>query len=144
LTRSVEFPKVALLAHRTRTRPGWTGAATATAETCSRDVNLATWMTSAWRSPGFRRRVRALHRVAERSRASVCIEAHWWPGLNDAPESAVVDVWPAQTEPRWARCPASDFWELLGATRAQTSGLARCHGAAGELQHEYVQKPGCL
>eukprot|EP00964_Phaeocystis_antarctica_P030602 scaffold17303_cov39-Phaeocystis_antarctica.AAC.1 len=38
----------------------------------------------------------------------------------------------AQTEPRWARCPASDFVELLGATRAQTSGLARCHGAAGE------------
>eukprot|EP00964_Phaeocystis_antarctica_P045439 scaffold26162_cov72-Phaeocystis_antarctica.AAC.2 len=26
---------------------------------------------------------------------------------------------------------ASDFVELLGATRAQTSGLARCHGAAG-------------
>jgi len=26
-------------------------------------------------------------------------------------------------------CPASDFVELLGATRAETSGLARCHGA---------------
>ena len=36
----------------------------------------------------------------------------------------------------------SDFWELLGATRAQTSGLARFHGAVGELQHEYVQKTG--
>ena len=43
-----------------------------------------------------------------------------------------------------ARCPASDFVELLGATRAQTSGLARCHGAAGELHNGYVQKTGCL
>ena len=34
--------------------------------------------------------------------------------------------------------------ELLGATRAQTSGLARCHGAAGELHNGYVQKTGCL
>jgi hypothetical protein len=34
----VEFPKVALLAHGKRTRPKWTAAATATAETCSRDL----------------------------------------------------------------------------------------------------------
>ena len=32
-------------------------------------------------------------------------------------------------------CPASDFVELLGATRAETSELARCHGAADELQN---------
>jgi len=41
-------------------------------------------------------------------------------------------------------CPASDFVELLGATRAETSGLARCHGAADELQNGCVQKTGCL
>jgi hypothetical protein len=36
--------------------------------------------------------------------------------------------------------------ELLGATRAETSGLARCHGAADELQNRRrcVQKTGCL
>jgi len=28
--------------------------------------------------------------------------------------------------------------ELLGATRAQTSGLAQYHGAAGELRNGYV------
>ena len=28
--------------------------------------------------------------------------------------------------------------ELLGATRAETSGLARCHGAADELQNACV------
>ena len=49
---------------------------TAPAETCSRDINLSTLMTSARRSPGFRRWVRALHRVVERSQASVCIDAH--------------------------------------------------------------------
>jgi hypothetical protein len=41
-------------------------------------------------------------------------------------------------------CAASDFVELLGATRAETSGLARCHGAAGELQNGCVQNTGCL
>ena len=41
-------------------------------------------------------------------------------------------------------CPASDFVELLGATRAETSGLARCHGAADEIQNGCVQKTGCL
>ena len=41
-------------------------------------------------------------------------------------------------------CAASDFVELLGATRAETSGLARCHGAADELQNGCVQKTGCL
>ena len=32
--------------------------------------------------------------------------------------------------------------ELLGATRAQTSGLARCHGAAGELQNGSADASG--
>ena len=51
----------------------------------------------------------------------------------------MVDVQTSQTEPLWARCPAaSDFVELLGATRAQTSGLAQYHGAAGELRDGYV------
>jgi hypothetical protein len=38
----------------------------------------------------------------------------------------VVDVRPAQTEPRWAHCPASDFVELLGAVRF---GARRWHAA---------------
>ena len=37
-------------------------------------------------------------------------------------------------------CPASDFVELLGATRAETSGLARCHEATDEPQNGCVQK----
>ena len=45
-----------------------------------------------------------------------------------SPESTVVDVRPAQAQPRWA----------------DTSGLARCHGAADELQNGCVQKTGCL
>jgi len=32
--------------------------------------------------------------------------------------------------------------ELLGAARAQTSGLARCHGAAGELQNGSADASG--
>ena len=40
----------------------------------------------------------------------------------------MVDVRPAQAQPRWA----------------DTSGLARCHGAADELQNGCVQKTGCL
>ena len=43
---------------------------------------------------------------------------------------------------------ASDFVELLRAGRhaalSETSGLARCHGAADELQNGCVQKTGCL
>jgi hypothetical protein len=37
-------------------------------------------------------------------------------------------------------CPASDFVELLGATRAETSGLARCHEATDEPQNGCAQK----
>ena len=34
-------------------------------------------------------------------------------------------------------CPASDFVEMLGATRAETSGLVRCHGEVfkGDIRH---------
>jgi hypothetical protein len=53
--------KVALLAYGKRTRPRWAAAATATAETCSRDLNnLSTRMTSARRSLGSLRRLRDL------------------------------------------------------------------------------------
>ena len=86
---------VALLAHGTRTRPVWTGAATATAETCSRDANLSTCMddfgvtiarcpaagASSSQSGGTQSSF-SLHQSALMARR----------GLNDAPESTVVDV----------------------------------------------------
>ena len=62
-TRSVEFPKVALLARRVRTRRRWTTDATATATTCSREQNPSSRISSARRTPGFQSRVRALHGV---------------------------------------------------------------------------------
>jgi len=75
-TRSVEFPKVALLAHGKRTRPRWTAAATATAETCSRDLNLSTLMTSARRSLGSLRRLRDLSWNGGAQLSSRCVESH--------------------------------------------------------------------
>jgi hypothetical protein len=75
-TRSVEFPKVALLAHGKRTRPRWTAAATATAETCSRYLNLSTRMTSARRSLGSLRRQRDLLWSSGAQLSSRSVEAH--------------------------------------------------------------------
>ena len=62
-----------------------------------------------------------------------------------SPESTVWSTYTTGTSSTsLGSCPASDFVELLGATRAETSGLARCHGASVELQNGCVQKTGCL
>ena len=90
------------------------------------EQTLSSRISSARRSPGFRRRVRALYGVAERSPAWASVGAHQWPGRSAASGITVIDVRSAQTHSRWAHDPATDFVELLvGATRADTSGLAR-------------------
>ena len=85
------------------------------------EQTLSSRISSARRSPGFRRRVRALHGVAERSPAWASVGAHQWPGRSAASGITVidVDVRSAQTHSRWARCPATDFVELLGARSVQ-------------------------
>jgi hypothetical protein len=111
-TRSVEFPKVALLAQPWEAHVAyrWTAAARpATAETCSpRDLNLSTRMTSARRSLGSLRRLRDLSWSAEwRGAAELQMRrsALMTPELNAWPESTVADVQPAQAQPRWALVP---------------------------------------
>jgi len=123
--------------------PRWTAAATATAETCSRDLNLSTRMTSA------RRCIARFAAPAERSflerrgaaelqirRSALMTRAQRLAGEHCGRRTT------GTSSTSLGSCPASDFVELLGATRAETSGLARCHGAADELQNGRVQKTG--
>ena len=81
-SRSVEFLKVALLAHRALTWRRWTAEATSTVATCSQEQNPSSRIPpgtgNARRPPGLQRRVRALHGVANRSRAQASIDAHAW------------------------------------------------------------------
>jgi hypothetical protein len=141
-TRSVEFPKVALLAHGKRTRPRWTAAVTAMAETYSRDLNLSTRMTSARRSLGSLRRLRDLYWSGGAQLRSTDASKRIDDPSSTPRRRALIcgrRIQPAQAQPRWARARRVTLWSCWAPpTRAETSGLARCHGAADELQN------GCL
>ena len=106
-------------------------------------------------APGFRRRVRALDFTEWRSAAELqsASKSTGGPGSTARRRS----LWSTYDQPKLrdpslgSRCMPgewllSDFGSmLLGATRAQTSGLPRCHRAAGVRKNGDVRKyPGVL
>jgi hypothetical protein len=141
-TRSVEFPKVALLAHGTRRPARGLGAPQSRplrlrrarersqpvdsddfGETIARFAAPAERPFLEWRGAAELQ----MHRSALMARAQRLAGEHCGRCTTGTSSTSL------------GSCPVSDFVELLGATRAETSGLARCHGAAGELQNGYVQ-----
>ena len=143
-SRSVEFLKVALPAHRAHTRRRWTADATSTAATCSREQNSSSRIPPAKRSPGLQRRLRALHGVAECSRYRASIEAQRWPERSAASRGA---LWSTYDRPKLIVAGLAarrlTLWSCW-APHVQKLQVSRCGGGVGMLKTGMCKKTRCF